>query len=462
MLGQKDQSGLCCGAQAVSGKNSALHKRLRSDPRSSKSQIAYEVAQQYFENRTICWVRADSIATFAHDCEVFMKQRSGSRATKTEKATDPMQWVLKWWDDHSRSTLVIFDNADDVDIFREYDEERVRLMDYLPRVCPCVITTKDRRFADDFASSRNSQEVTLLLPSEALQLFHQSLPDGWLDIGNRRELDETERLLEDLGLLPLAIAQAATNIREGFQTASIFTYRSYYLEHTKDALRHPVRALRGVPQSILSTWDVSMRLLEKRNLDSVEALNHLIFFHRSNLISDMLLKSPRFEHFSERQMSEAMSALIHLGFLSAPTRRRGYVSMHTSVQVWGRERLDPDRWPFYLTGNVKYVTRALFFAFFKQEPSFWDWAFTHGMSLVKHCKTLGVRGSLFGSLLTGLGNVLVLSGKFAIGCLLLENGLSMITEAREIPDTTITAIKTGRLGLLQGQNRHAEDATECK
>ncbi|KAF2470925.1 FabD/lysophospholipase-like protein [Lindgomyces ingoldianus] len=107
--------------------------------------------------------------------------------------------------------LVIFDNADDMDLWLPRSENSCSLMDCLPRSHQgCIIfTTRNRKIAVTFAQS-NVIEISEMDDKAAMQLLSESLINQ--NLLNYRQ--DALKLLEQLTFLPFAILQAAAYINK--------------------------------------------------------------------------------------------------------------------------------------------------------------------------------------------------------------------------------------------------------
>jgi hypothetical protein len=181
---------------------------------------------------------------------------------------DVVKSVFDWLsDDDNGSWLLVLDNADDQEMFfgsggrlsqDVLQQQLGRLAQYLPRSThgSILITTRDRRVGERFAEQDHPINVQPLKAEDAKSMLLSRLPDqlSWT-------VAEVLELLESLQHLPLAIAQAASYIREEGVTVSrylellrpgnadskVLLEQDYY-----DSRRHA-----DIHNSVFQTWKLS-------------------------------------------------------------------------------------------------------------------------------------------------------------------------------------------------------------
>ncbi|KAI7772437.1 hypothetical protein LZL87_007798 [Fusarium oxysporum] len=103
--------------------------------------------------------------------------------------------------------LLVIDNADD------FDEYRQAMDPYLPRSGRILITSRDPRFQGDIAAAEDGINVLPMEKEDSIELLTKSIPGRLRTIPSETE-EAPSYLVNMLGNLPLAIAQAAANIRD--------------------------------------------------------------------------------------------------------------------------------------------------------------------------------------------------------------------------------------------------------
>ena len=246
-----------------------ISQTLTEDGR--KSQIAIEYAYRFRRSHPqshVFWVYAMSSGTFVqayHDIA-----RKLQLPACDDPNTDVCELVSKWLDEEDGHWLMIVDNADKADLFFSSAESDITpatvtgtqrpLIDYLPKIMnsqkSLLITTRSGPVGQDLADGEPGVKVPPFSSQEATEL---------LRLKTKRAVDpfdkhSTERLLDVLGCIPLAITQAAA-----FMSRNRMTIQSYLadLERNKnlaDYLSHELRDHRrpgGFPNSVFRTWKLS-------------------------------------------------------------------------------------------------------------------------------------------------------------------------------------------------------------
>ena len=178
-----------------------------------KTQIALELAYRTREKYGDCsllWVPATNVKSF-RQAYLNIGQQLGVPRLEEEQA-DVKKLVQQYLSQKKAGHwLLIFNNADDVDIWIGSTSSRAGLIDYLPQSSQgsIVFTTRSRKIAVDLAH-QNMVKVSEMDEETATQMLAKSLADPNL----LKNCQDTAELVEQLTFLPLAIAQAAAYINK--------------------------------------------------------------------------------------------------------------------------------------------------------------------------------------------------------------------------------------------------------
>ena len=353
-------------------------------------------------------------------------------------------------DQYDHQCLLVIDNADNIDLFRYTDEDGVCLGDLLPQRCPTIITTRDSRFAGEFASVENSVEVTTLERDESVQLLLKSLPSSLKDKNKTQSILAARKLVERLGDLPLAISQAAANIREHYMTLTITDYLNLYLEKSTrlEAIGQPVRPVRGLPQSVLVTWEISYSLIQRQNEVSTSLLHHLGFFHRTQVLPAMVRAIPEFQELTEHQFAQALSPLINFSLIGVTSQEvLEYYQMHPMVQLWVTTRLDAHQRMSIVSININ-VLMKIMPTIERKTRVMCNWIGLHGLQLMEHGEEVNLTTRDFVFLLTRLSLIMDLNGFCRLAKQINTKAMSVSTVACKIDDHLYTAVRINRLEIL--------------
>ena len=238
--------------------------------------------------------------------------------------------------------LLVLDNADDLEQFLGKAPGTTNLSSYLPSKGDILITTRDPRFLGGFVPAGQGKRVRELERCDALSLFLKSIP-GHLAGTARRE--ETEKLLDQLGDLPLAIAQAAANVTE--LQIDLSTYISAYQNKTERAvvMQEPffdseANDERNKRQSVYVTWEISFDFLEAKHELSATCLQVMALLHWTAIPLELLASLPFFGVRAPLEFHAAVKKLLHLSLIEE-SASDGFVeySLHRIVHEVILDRL---------------------------------------------------------------------------------------------------------------------------
>ncbi|MEU7902986.1 tetratricopeptide repeat protein [Actinoplanes sp. NPDC049118] len=209
-----------------------------------KTQLVANLAEQLWQARTLdllVWVTAGSrdniMNTYAQ------------AATDITGAGDPdpvqaAQRLLAWLAGTDRRWLVVLDDvADPQDLAGLWPPDTASGR--------TVVTTRRRDTA--LLDGRRLVDVGVFTKQEAADYLRGRLGDS------PHRLDEADQLAADLGFLPLALAQAATYIRD--QDLTCAGYRQRLRKKRLDRL-HPKTLPDGQQQAVAETWGLSIELAD--------------------------------------------------------------------------------------------------------------------------------------------------------------------------------------------------------
>ena len=308
-----------------------------------KTQIALEYAQNRSRNGHVFWVRCEQYASFGQDFGRIFATLKESTQSISEQSNDDMllkrsRLVL----DELDNFLLVLDNADDLDQFLGRAPGTTNLSSYLPSKGDTLITTRDPRFLGGFVPAGQGKRVRELERRDALSLLLKSIPSHLA--GTARQ-EETEKLLDQLGDLPLAIAQAAANVTE--LQIDLSTYISAYQNRTERAIvmQEPffdseANGERNKLQSVYVTWEISFDFLEAKHKLSATCLQVMALLHWTAIPLDLLASLPFFGGLTPLEFHAAIKKLLHLSLIEE-SAGDGFVeySLHRMVHEVILDRL---------------------------------------------------------------------------------------------------------------------------
>ena len=178
-------------------------------------------------------------------------------------------------------------------VLDNYDDVRVDLRAFLPAGMrgAVLITSRDRKVIGSVAIS--GLALSAMDADDARQLFLDIQGSSTENLRNKTtahpEAEVLGDILKELQCFPLAIDQAASFIREN----SPMTFREY-LEYLKPRSVNRERLLRFkqanplYPESVMTTWEISLEHLERTQPRACKILQILGYLNQDHIAEDLL------------------------------------------------------------------------------------------------------------------------------------------------------------------------------
>lgn len=250
---------------------------------------------------SVFWIRADSLGNFIADYSRLMPlinpEMDGISSQEDigpllERTRDKLEELAGDW-------LLILDNADHLNEFMGASgKDEPSISKYVPRRGRILITTRDRRFQGSVAAASDGLCVEPMTLSEAKDLLLKSVPKHLVQPSAVNTLMAND-LVEELGCLPLAVAQAAANIVD--QQMSFAEYVGLFQEKRRraDLMTSPAydfanKDARNGISSVAITWGISIDALKRQSPLSLTFLQYLACFHWREAPQILLRSLPEF------------------------------------------------------------------------------------------------------------------------------------------------------------------------
>jgi tetratricopeptide (TPR) repeat protein len=305
-----------------------------------KSQLTLELAYRTRQRCTDCavfWIPATDLENL-HQAYTVIAQRL-KLLDSEEKKTDVKRFVqLHLSSEDAGQWLLIFDNVDDSSLWLTRPDGSqtgtVDLIDYLPRSGQgrIIFTTRDRKAAVKLAS-RDIIDMPDVDPQTARQMLEKYLinPDLTTD------LDVTDRLLEELAYLPLAIVQAAAYINaNNIQLDGYLSLLAEQEEEIIDLLSEDFEdksRYRNVRNSVATTWLISFDQIRRRDMLAAEYLSFMACIDRKDIPQSLLPGGP-----SRKKEIDAIGTLDAYAFITKRPAESA-VDLHRLVHLVTRNWL---------------------------------------------------------------------------------------------------------------------------
>ncbi|KAL6230982.1 hypothetical protein BDW75DRAFT_55065 [Aspergillus navahoensis] len=238
--------------------------------------------------------------------------------------------LQRYFNQASERWLLIFDNADDMDMWTDGSDVLPALQDFLPHSSQghILFTTRNRKAAVKLASASN-YVTHVAEPSEkdGLEMLRGLLID-------KKLLDETVTcvtLLEQLSFLPLAIAQATAFINENSIEVSDYLELLYEQEAVVTELLSKEFGDEGrygdVQNPVALTWHISFKQIQKLDEVAADYLSLMACINPRDIPESFLPQAK-----SKLALVEALGLLKAYSFVTIQ-QGNGSLSMHRLVSL---------------------------------------------------------------------------------------------------------------------------------
>ena len=306
---------------------------------------------------SVFWVRADDFSNFLNDFSQIMYRLDPSQArgsTSQDRRLLARNVTARLEKDPS-TWLLVLDNADNYDLFVETAGGREAISSYVPKDGRVLLTTRDRQFQGTVAAAKDGLHVKQMNMREARDLFEKSVTD---DLAGQSTPAMVDELLDLVGNLPLALAQAAANIAD--QQRPVHEYVAAYRDKRQRMLlmERPFVDLetqdsRTSHQSVLVTYELSFQDLERDHQSSARCLNYFGFFHWQNIPEYCIRALPELKDLDDHSFRSTIKCLFHLSMIEQVINHDSTeYSVHPVIHERISERLSFEEKTSYLSNSI--------------------------------------------------------------------------------------------------------------
>ncbi|KAL4985433.1 violaceus kinesin [Aspergillus falconensis] len=418
-----------------------------------KTQIALELAYRTRERDpefSIFWIPCTSYASVEQAC-LNIAQLVGMKGLKPGEAKDRVKSYLS--QGSSGKWLLIFDNADDMDMWFGGSAAAAGLVDFIPQneQGRVLFTTRNRKLAVKLASSF---VIEILEPDAQTGL--KILEKALIRKDHLEERDATIALLGQLMFLPLAIIQAAAYINSN--DLGVSDYITLLQEQEPDVIDLLSEDFgddgryQEIQNPVATTWLVSFQKIQESNQLAADYLSFMACVNPRDIPQSLLppAKSKRdkleaigllkgFAFVSEQVQDHALS-LHRLVRLSARNWLRKHQQFHQQIRKTADQldRVFPDD---------NYANRKL-----------WREYLPHALSLLNE-KEFEEELMKYVELVRNIGRCLRTEGRYKEATAIFERLISMQKVGKDDPDipTLIILSDLASTYRYQGQWKEAEE-----
>jgi tetratricopeptide (TPR) repeat protein len=372
----------------------------------------------------VWWLRAEDRATLIADYAALAGRLP--LPGRGESALSNLTSAVRAWLEQHHGWLLIFDNAEDVDLIK----------DFLPagRRGHVLITSRLNPWPDC-----TSVGVKPFRRSESMRLLRHG------SNGSRGDDAGYSELANQLGDLPLALEQAVAYLQETGISPS--DYVALLRSRAEELVSRGMAA--SYEETVATTWSVSLRRAEQEEPSTRQLLSLFAFLSPDGIPRDLLPSAQQVLPDSLTQVvsntmayNDAVGALVRYSLLTTTPEE---LTVHRLVQVVVRSALssrDRRRWA---SSAVRLVQSK--FPVEATDPETWPTCTTllpHALTAAEHCETLGLEPELTAQLLNAAGVYLESRAEFDVARRLHERALEFCANQSCAPMTR--AVNLNNLG----------------
>jgi hypothetical protein len=371
-----------------------------------KTQIAVEYTYRYKEEyRIVWWIRSETFSSLALDYANLADQLD----LPEQKADDQQIKInaVKRFLDNNCCWLLIFDNAEDPNSLKDF--------------IPCnesghILITSQKRSM--WLGMAQIQEVPTFSVDESINLLLSN---------NKHENQEVvKQLAEELGNLPLAVAQASAYI---FKTGcSIKSYLDLFKKHSKALLLKPIDHS-AYPHTVATTWQISFQTIESISPLAITLLNMCAFLSPENIPIALFLAKD--DDKLSKENTEIFScpvaledAIATLKDFSLIEREEDLLSLHRLVQMVTINRISEPTQIKLVEDLLHRLKKRLLFDYY--DKNIWSTIqkyLPHGIVAIYHTNNLEIVNSDLIIIQSNIGQYLVCCGRVGEAELYLRDSI---------------------------------------
>jgi tetratricopeptide (TPR) repeat protein len=413
-----------------------------------KTQLATEYAYRHRgEYDVVWWVRAEEGTTLAAD----YARLAGELGLPEKGATEQEVVVeaVKRWLEREQGWLLVFDNATKPEDVSKYLPGGVK--------GHVLITSRN----PNWKAVASKLPVLSFEQSEAVEFL--------LKITEQGDEEAAKELSEELGGLPLALAQAGAYIEANGVT--IADYLKLFQSRREELWADESGPLDYDKRTVSATLSLAIKHIEVESPASVDLLKLCAFLGPDD-IQRTLLRDGK-EHLPE-QLGEPVADELKLNRVVEALRRyslvavdidKGSLSVHRLVQAVVRDGLGEDESKMWAGAAVDVVNEA--FPFESYDVRTWGECarlLPHALAATAHVEGLGIASGRAGRLLNHMGLYLRGRAQYIEAKAVLQRSLPIMSKVHG-PEHSEYAAVLNNLGLvsqamgdLQGAKAHYERA----
>jgi tetratricopeptide (TPR) repeat protein len=313
-----------------------------------KTQTALEYAYLHrHEYRYVLWTTADTAEGLSTAYVKFAEllQVPG----RDEKDQQRTIQAFKRWLAHQRDWLLILDNADDVMRVRDFLPDGPYINGHI------ILTTR----AQALGGIANAIDIEKMGKQEGVQFLLKRVKSNGTTSAERTA---AEKIVRELDGLPLALDQAGAYVEE--TGCSLAAYLKFYETRRKELLKRRGRLAKDHPETVATTWSISLQKVEKENPAAVDLLKLCAFLAPDAIQEEMIMEGARYLGkdlgivAADAFLFNEAIGLLRRYSLVKRNQETNSLSMHRLVQVVLKDGMDMEEQKQWAERAVQVVSEV--------------------------------------------------------------------------------------------------------
>ncbi len=417
-----------------------------------KTQSAVEYAYRYHNDyQAVLWIQAETRQLLISDF-VVVAGLLNLPEKDVQDQNKAVEAIKRWLKEH-REWLLIFDNADDLAMVREF----------IPLAFGGHILLTTR--AEAMGRLAHRIEIEKMEPEEgALFLLRRAsiiVESDLLDKASEAERNKAKEVSQEMDGLPLALDQAGAYIEE--TACGLADYLDLYQKHGATLRKRRGGLVADHPESVATTWSLSFGKIELFNPAAAELLRLCAFLAPDAIPEEIITESapdlgPVLQPVAADpfELNAAIEALHKFSLIKRDPDVKT-LTIHRLVQVVIKDGMDQDTQRQWAERAVRAVSEV----FPSGEFETWtdcERCLPHAQICADYIKQNGMNFPEAAQLLNQVGYYFYKRGQYKQAEPLLQLCLQIREQAlgQEHPETARILTNLGRLYFVQGKYDQAE------
>jgi tetratricopeptide (TPR) repeat protein len=285
-----------------------------------KTQTALEYANRHQkEYRYVLWVTAETAEGLSAEyVRLAQLLRVPGIDEKDQQVTIK---TFKQWLASQRDGLLILDNADEVEMVRDFLPNGPQMKGHV------LLTTR----AQALGSIADVIDIEKMGQEEGVAFL---LRRARVKSDDASEQTAAEAIVEELDGFPLALDQAGAYVEEtGY---SLTRYLNLYQTHRKDLMQRRGRLVKDHPETVATTWDISIQKVEQEKPAAVALLKLCAFLAPDAIEEEMIVKGTK---YLGKELSSVVADELLLNEVIEVLRRYSLVKRNQATKALSIHRL---------------------------------------------------------------------------------------------------------------------------